>query len=301
MLGDLDPLEPERRASPRRAGSSPRRSWGRGPGQADHPRGGRLRSSSASRASSSSTVASSSEVAVDALGVVGVELLVDRRPPRWRCRPPRSRRHRPRARSAGRPSSRRAAHVRGERLQLLRRGRVGVDVALAHAHHAGVQRDVEAGACARPRRRTRWSRRRCRSRPSARSRPLAPDIAPRNVSWASSLAAQHAGVEPEVLADALGELGPVGGVADGRGEHRDVRLAAVLVDLARGTRAASRRPARRPPRRARRSRPRLRPGASPASAARAPRRSRARRRRRRSAAAWSSCRCPPPRRAPRRC
>ena len=45
----------------------------------------------------------------------------------------------------GQPVEERAADVGAERLKLVGAGRVGVDVALAHAHDAGGQRDVEAG------------------------------------------------------------------------------------------------------------------------------------------------------------
>ena len=52
------------------------------------------------------------------------------------------------------------------------------------------------------------------------------------------VAAEHARVEPVVLAHARGERGAVGGVAHGRGEHGEVRLAVVGVDLRRGSRRA---------------------------------------------------------------
>src|SRR5664280_2409688 len=83
-------------------------------------------------------------VAVDALGVVGVQLLVDG------C-----------GRGGGpgdgdpmldgsallgrEPLQEGGANVEGELLKLLGDGRVGVDVALAHAHHPRVQGHVEAG------------------------------------------------------------------------------------------------------------------------------------------------------------
>ena len=57
-----------------------------------------------------------------------------------------------------------------------------------------------------------------------------PDIAPRNVELGLLLAAEHARVEAVVLAHPRGELSSVGGVAHGRGEHGDVRLAAVGLD-----------------------------------------------------------------------
>ena len=149
VLGDLDALEARTRASPRRAGSSPRRSWARGPGSARRPRG----------AASSVIVGEPREQQFD-----GRERRAGSRarargrrgrapgrstPPRWRCRRPRSRRSTA-ARSL-RGQARREARARtsaASSSQLRRGGRVGVDVALAHAHDAGVQRDVKAGACA---------------------------------------------------------------------------------------------------------------------------------------------------------
>ena len=55
-------------------------------------------------------------------------------------------------------------------------------------------------------------------------------IAPRNVSCASSSPASTARVERELVAHALGEVGAVGGVADGGGEHGEVGDAVVGVD-----------------------------------------------------------------------
>ena len=73
------------------------------------------------------------------------------------------------------------------RVDLVRRRRVGVEVALGLAHRAHPRGDVERRACRRagpPR--TRCCRRRCRSPGSACSRRSAPAVAPRKVSRASS-------------------------------------------------------------------------------------------------------------------
>ena len=83
-------------------------------------------------------------VAVHARGVVGVELLVDRGG-RGGGAGDGDAAADGRALLGREAVEERGAGVGGERLQLLRRGRVGVDVALAHAHDAGVQRDVKAG------------------------------------------------------------------------------------------------------------------------------------------------------------
>ncbi len=56
------------------------------------------------------------------------------------------------------------------------------------------------------------------------------DIAPRNVSCGLLVPGEGARVEAVVAAHALGEGGPVGGVAHGGGEHGEVGLAAVAVD-----------------------------------------------------------------------
>ena len=58
-----------------------------------------------------------------------------------------------------------------------------------------------------------------------------PDIAPMNVSWASCSPSSTRASSPKSLANPVGELAPVGGVPHGRGEHRDVPLAFVTVDL----------------------------------------------------------------------
>ncbi len=83
-------------------------------------------------------------VAVHARGVIGVELLVDgggRGGGAGDGDPPLDRG----ALLGWKALQEDGAGVRGELLELLGRRRVGVDVALAHAHHAGLQRDVEAG------------------------------------------------------------------------------------------------------------------------------------------------------------
>ncbi len=156
--------------------------------QADDLRGAAASSMSASRASSSSTVPSCELVAVHARGVVGVELLVDGGRGGGgagdgdaavdRC-----------ALLGGKPVVQRAARVLRERLQLLGTRRVGVDVALAHAHDAGVQRDVEAGAA--PDADDELGRAAADvdhdGRPSSSGSAAGrPDMAPRNVSCASS-------------------------------------------------------------------------------------------------------------------
>ena len=66
-----------------------------------------------------------------------------------------------------------------------------------------------------------------------------PDIAPRNVSCASSSPLRTLRVEAELVAHPLGELGAVGGVAHRGGEDGHVGAAqSWLVDRLRGTRAA---------------------------------------------------------------
>ena len=130
-------------------------------------------------------------------------------PSRWRCRRPRSSRRRRRRSSAGTPSANVAAHVGGERLRArLRRGRIVVEVALAH------------GARRRPAWR-RGSRRRA-PRPTMNSVEPPPmsstTIGPRRPPGRAALrraeereprlllAGDRARVEPVVVAHALGEL-----------------------------------------------------------------------------------------------
>ena len=84
-------------------------------------------------------------IAVYAGGVVGVELLVDRGGGRRGAGDGDAVVDR-RALLSGEPGEQRVGGVLGERLQLLGTRRIRVDVALAHAHDAGVQRHVEACA-----------------------------------------------------------------------------------------------------------------------------------------------------------
>ena len=201
-------------------------------------------------------------VAVDPLGVVGVELLVDRGERGGRAghgdavldvaRGPR-----PARRSADRrgPSS-------AQRGQLLVVRRVAVQVALGVAHRAHAGRDVEVGVAARRARpRTRCCRRRCRSRASAVA-GRAPAVAPRKVSRASSSPEIVRASMPKRSCELVAERRAVLGVAHGAGGDGDDLASAPRrsIDLAVARRAPQR-PAPSPRRRAGRSRRRPRRGA----------------------------------------
>ena len=104
------------------------------------------------------------------------------------------------------------------------------------------------------------------------------------------LAVEDPGREREALAQLGDEGAAVGGVADGAGRDRVDLLDAGSHRRSRRSRRSPRRPPRSPRRRAaRRGRPRAR-AASPGSAARADRRGRRRRRRPTAGSSWCRCR-----------
>ncbi len=236
-------------------------------------------------------------VAVDPLGVVGVELAGRSRPPRWRCRPPRS------------PAATGRAHVRrqacGEDRADVRRQLLS---SAGRGGSAWMWRSLmrTTPACRETWKPTLWS---APTTNSVEPPPMSITTVGSGPRWASAhraeerqlgllSPAQDACVEPEVVAHAGGELLAVGGVPDGRGEHRDVVPALRVGRSPGGTPTASRRPAPSPPPRAARRRPHPHPGGSPLSALKAPAaRSSSRVPRRRPAGGSSSCRCPPRRRA----
>ena len=126
------------------------------------------------------------------------------------------------------------AHVAREILELRRGGRIGGDVPLAHADDAGGERDVEprhgvvpddelgrAPADVDDDGRLQGRGGSCAVVHRAEERELR-----------LLLAGEHACVERELAPDPLGELGAVGRVADGGGEHGEVRGALVGVDFA---------------------------------------------------------------------
>ena len=130
----------------------------------------------ARRSKISSRSAAREPVAVDALGVVGVEILGDRGQ--------RGRRAGHAERPAGvgavawpaRPASRIARTSWATASSSVGRRRIGADVAVGLAHDAGLGRDVEVDAGRRGRSRARSSRRRCRRRASARRRGSAVEL-----------------------------------------------------------------------------------------------------------------------------
>ncbi len=198
----------------------------------------------------------------------------------------------------------------------MRGGRVGVDVALAHAHDPDGQRDVKAGGRGRlPTTNsvepppmsitTVGSVAACRPSPPGRVSPPSigrPAIAPRNVSCASSSPLSTRASRPKSSRTRAANVGPVGGVAHGGGEHGEVGAGSRGSRSRRGSPRACERPARRP-------RSESEPSAStPCAEARdlrAPEQLAApiRRpgRRRRSAGGWSWCRCQRRRRARAAC
>ena len=190
------------------------------------------------------------------------------------------------------------AHVLGELPELLVGGRIGVDVALAHAHHSGVQRRVEADRVVLADDELRGAS--ADVDHDGRLRALfASGHRPHERQLGLLLALQHAGVEAEVVANAVGELTPVGGVPHGRGEHRDVPLAFVAVDL-RAVLGQRREDAPlgllREPSRGVHARTQAGHARAPAELPLHGRRRRVRRRRPAAGSSW--CRCPP---RPRAC
>ena len=145
--------------------------------------------------------------------------------------------------SGGSPSRQRGADVQGERLELVRGGRVGVDVALAHAHDPDGQRGVKAGGpadaddelggAAADVDHDGWLGGGLPTQPSgpcfaSLDRSAGHGAEERELRL--FVAAEDAGVEVKVLAHTRGEVGPVGGVAHGGGEHGEVGAGAVGVD-----------------------------------------------------------------------
>ena len=250
MLGDLDLLEAQRRASPCRAGSSRRRSLAPCRGAARRPRGAALRSC---RRGGRAAVRRSPAAAGSRGRARGRRGRAPGRStrPRSPCRRPRS------------PFSRRSLLGR----QALQEDRVRV--AASACSSAGVggsvwmwrslirttpgrQRDVEAGACAVGRPRTPSSRRRCRSRRSARrvGRRARRLIAPRNVSCASSSPLRTRASRPSSSRTRSAKAAPL--AASRTAEVRTARFASqpCVVDRVHVAARASSRRARSPPRRA---------------------------------------------------
>ena len=156
------------------------------------------------------------------VGVVGVELEVDRRALRSRCRPRRSP---PRALARTSRGHGRLEHARARRRRAPRappaRGGSACEVALGVAHDADLGRDVEAAPRRARRRRARSSRRRCRSPAAASASAARAAVAPRKVSRASSSPVSVRASSPKRSRTARGELGAVGGVAHRGGHHGD--------------------------------------------------------------------------------
>ena len=198
-------------------------------------------------------------VAVHAGGVVGVELLVDRGGGGGRAgdgdAAPDGSAH------LGRETVEECRAGVGRRGSAAPRGRAGRSGcgALTCARRRRAARR-ESRRCGHGRRRTPWSRRRCRSRRWARSAPGRPDMAPRKVSCASSEPVSTRASRSKSSRTRAAKDGAVGGVAHGGGEHREVRLDSRASRSRRDSRRAWRARARWPPRRAsprnRRRRPR---------------------------------------------
>ena len=167
---------------------------------------------------------------MDALGVVGVELLVDRGGGGGGAGDGDARAD---GRALARPGARRGSVARTSLRELLqlrraRAGRSGCGARSCARRPTGSETwkpavrptpDDELGGAAAD---VDHDRRLGRRRPAghrAQERQLR-----------LFLAAEHARVEAVVVAHARGELGAVGGVAHRRGEHGEVGLAAVLVD-----------------------------------------------------------------------
>ena len=233
MLGDLDLLELEGAHRLRRAGSCRRRSWGRGRGAGRRPArrcvfghvgepgqqqfdGARAAACSRGRARGRRGRAPgrspAAEVAVPATAM-----------PRLTAR----------ALLGGQAVEERRADVRARAPAAPR--------ARADRSGCGARSCARRPTCSetwkpavRPRRRrTRSSRRRCRSRPSARVGGRAARHRAEERQLRLFLAAQHPRVEAVARSRTrAANCGAVGGVAHGRGEHRQVRLAAMLVDRA---------------------------------------------------------------------
>ncbi len=134
------------------------------------------------------------------------------------------------ARSSGGRPSRKIVRVSSARLCSSAGGRgVGVDVAFAHSHHARLEGGVEAGGAVAP-----------DDELGGAAADVDHDGGLRGVLAVGHRAeerelgllvpGERAGVEAVVAAHALRERGPVGRVAHGGGEHREVGLAAVAVD-----------------------------------------------------------------------
>ena len=154
-----------------------RRSSARGPGCSPGTRSRSASGSEERRQSMRWTRLQPQAVAMDPIGVVGLELLVDRGQRGRRAGD--GDRVRPAAIGLGGDRALdQVADVGGEVLELVRVRRVGAQVALGLADRARLERGVEVDLARRSRRSARSSRRRCR-RPGSARRRAASAVAPR--------------------------------------------------------------------------------------------------------------------------